>query len=365
MLDTYNLSTPNGPYSVYCLYFPNGKMYIGITSKDPERRWLNGRGYDKQRVITRAINKYGWDHITKEVLMNGLTKEEAMNIEIDLIHRYNLTNHNYGYNTNAGGDLGPTLDSRITTNMLSLWNEGYTIKEIENITHHSSHTVSASIKKLGVTDEEIQERHVAKMIQSFQNYNSKIKHENQKRVVELWNKNYSPSEIANLINMRSSTVHKLLDDYGVDKSIRNNKTIEKLHLNNAKTTGGTPRAVCQYSLDGTYIATFNSIKEAAEQTGASSHSISAVCRRLDKRKSSGGFLWSYEIDHLEKMEPFKNSSWKAVEQYSEDGVYVATYHSLAEATKALNETDQSQISDALRGRIKTAYGFIWKYANIA
>lgn len=32
-------------YSVYKYTAPNGKVYIGITGKDPEKRWLNGRGY--------------------------------------------------------------------------------------------------------------------------------------------------------------------------------------------------------------------------------------------------------------------------------------------------------------------------------
>lgn len=31
-------------YSVYKHTAPNGKVYIGITGKDPEKRWLNGGG---------------------------------------------------------------------------------------------------------------------------------------------------------------------------------------------------------------------------------------------------------------------------------------------------------------------------------
>lgn len=33
-------------YFLYKHTFPNGKVYIGITSRvNPERRWLGGRGY--------------------------------------------------------------------------------------------------------------------------------------------------------------------------------------------------------------------------------------------------------------------------------------------------------------------------------
>lgn len=53
-------------------------MYVGITSKeDVKRRWLRGTGYKCNIHFTNAINKYGWDNIEHEILLDGLTKEEA------------------------------------------------------------------------------------------------------------------------------------------------------------------------------------------------------------------------------------------------------------------------------------------------
>ena len=49
----------NKNYCVYEHIFPNGKKYIGI-SCDAEKRWRNGKGYETQPKIARAINKYGW-----------------------------------------------------------------------------------------------------------------------------------------------------------------------------------------------------------------------------------------------------------------------------------------------------------------
>lgn len=54
-------------YSIYKHTFPNGKVYIGVTSLAPERRWgNNGHNYlhktdDRynQPLIANAINKYG------------------------------------------------------------------------------------------------------------------------------------------------------------------------------------------------------------------------------------------------------------------------------------------------------------------
>lgn len=52
-----------------------------------------------------------------------------------------------------------------------------------------------------------------------------------------------------------------------------------------------PKSVEQYSLDGKYIQTFNSIIEASAKTGASDRHISCVCK--GKRKTTGGFIWKY------------------------------------------------------------------------
>lgn len=94
---------------MYCVYrhtTPNGKVYIGITQQSPNDRWKGGWGYNTNLVFFRAINKYGWDNIKHEILMDGLTKEEAKAAEIRLIAEYRSTEREYGYNITKGGDLG-------------------------------------------------------------------------------------------------------------------------------------------------------------------------------------------------------------------------------------------------------------------
>lgn len=54
------------------------------------------------------------------------------------------------------------------------------------------------------------------------------------------------------------------------------------------------RKVHQCDTEGNVIATFGSIKEAAEKTGASSKHIPSVC--TGKRKSCGGYGWKYVDD---------------------------------------------------------------------
>ena len=89
-------------YTVYKHTAPNGKVYIGITSVEPKRRWQSGWGYRTQ-LFYRAIQKYGWENIEHEVLYSGLSKEEAEQKEIELITAYKSNQKEYGYNVDNGG----------------------------------------------------------------------------------------------------------------------------------------------------------------------------------------------------------------------------------------------------------------------
>lgn len=87
----------------------NNKKYIGITGNDPQKRWgKNGSGYlrNKQPLFNRAIEKYGWDNFEHIILYDNLSKEDACDIEVELIREYNTQDKNYGYNIQPGGQLG-------------------------------------------------------------------------------------------------------------------------------------------------------------------------------------------------------------------------------------------------------------------
>lgn len=92
-------------YSVYVHIFPNNKRYVGITKNILSRRWGNGKNYKNQRLVYRAIEKYGWNNIEHKILYSNLTKEEATNKEIELIKEWDTTNKEYGYNSSIGGEL--------------------------------------------------------------------------------------------------------------------------------------------------------------------------------------------------------------------------------------------------------------------
>ena len=95
----------------YCVYKHtnkfNGKVYIGITSQSPKKRWQNGLGYTGNEYFYRAILKYGWDDgFSHEIIVDRLSKDQACAIEIELIKAYDSTNPDKGYNFSTGGDCG-------------------------------------------------------------------------------------------------------------------------------------------------------------------------------------------------------------------------------------------------------------------
>lgn len=91
-------------YTVYKHTSPSGKIYVGITSRNPIKRWNGGTGYINNEYFTRAINKYGWNNIQHEILFTGLSKEEAETKEIELIALYRSDERDYGYNIQHGGN---------------------------------------------------------------------------------------------------------------------------------------------------------------------------------------------------------------------------------------------------------------------
>lgn len=98
-------------YSLYVHTSPSGKRYVGITGINPNRRWQNGRGYNKCPAFRNAIEKYGWDNIRHDIIMSGLTKEEAEQFEKLFITAFQTQNPEYGYNCESGGNIGKEVSA--------------------------------------------------------------------------------------------------------------------------------------------------------------------------------------------------------------------------------------------------------------
>lgn len=90
-------------YSIYKHTTPDGKVYIGITSMSPDKRWgCNGVNYNKQ-YFNNAIEEFGWNNIEHEIIATNVKRTYAECFEKALIKMYDSTNKNNGYNISEGG----------------------------------------------------------------------------------------------------------------------------------------------------------------------------------------------------------------------------------------------------------------------
>lgn len=85
-------------YKHTCL--SNGKCYIGITVKTIMQRWYehcSDANRNKKRKFFAAINKYGKENWTHEVLFESEDEQLVLDKEIEFIEKYNSVEN--GYNT--------------------------------------------------------------------------------------------------------------------------------------------------------------------------------------------------------------------------------------------------------------------------
>jgi hypothetical protein len=94
-------------YSVYIhTVNENGKRYVGQCTGDPYKRWGAAGHRYKGQFFYKAIEKYGWNNITHEIVATNLTLKEADKLEKELISKYKTNKRQYGYNIASGGRDG-------------------------------------------------------------------------------------------------------------------------------------------------------------------------------------------------------------------------------------------------------------------
>ena len=82
----------------------NGKRYVGTTGTTMEKRaGSNGYYYQGSPKFYAAIQKYGFDKFHYDILADGLTKEEAAELEAKYIKEFDTMNPDVGSNLQEGG----------------------------------------------------------------------------------------------------------------------------------------------------------------------------------------------------------------------------------------------------------------------
>jgi len=90
---------------LYRIDFPNGKVYIGITSRTAKERFATHCGNSKKKNACQfAIHKYGKENVVLTVMAECDNWELLCLAEIEAIEKFNSHISKNGYNITLGGE---------------------------------------------------------------------------------------------------------------------------------------------------------------------------------------------------------------------------------------------------------------------
>lgn len=334
----------------------NGKMYVGQTKRTIEQRWkqhvhsaITDNPFDKS-PLHRAIKKYGADKFVVEQVEKCEDKD-LNSRETYWIKR--LGTFDSGYNITLGGEHPLHWDG---TDVLPLWNEGLSVKEIAKRLGVSRRMVSDRLGADGISTAEkiargqkeggIASRRPVYMYDRDGSYIAEFK---------------SKHEAAEAIGYKGSTLSANFCTSTVCGYQFRRYKVDKLD----STVQPHEREVHQYTMDGDYVATFPSLTEAARMVSARNDhgaSIGAVCRG-GGRTQAYGYRWSFEkTSKLPPPPPSKKC--RPVVRISVDGMTRTEYCSAAQAGRE-NGVSANTIIDACMGKQKHSAGYCWEYAEVS
>lgn len=185
----------NKRWIVYEHISPSGKHYVGITSrKNPNDRWVNGKGYcGHQALFHNAINKYGWENFTHNILYIDCEEVFAKEKEKELIAYYKGLQKSYNMTDGGEGKTG-----------VAPWNKGKKLSE--------EHKMKDRLSNLGPKNHfygkhhtEETKRHLSELAKGRIPWNKGIpRTEEEKRKMRESHKGYHPTPESNL--KRSQTL---------------------------------------------------------------------------------------------------------------------------------------------------------------
>ena len=294
--------------TVYChVNKINGKIYIGITTKQPEKRWgNNGIGYKPsgksyESHFYNAIQKWGWDSFLHIILIENIPLYQAEIIERELIKKYDATNRNYGYNRALGGAGGGGRHKKVNQYDLD-----------------------------------------GKYIQTWDSINDAGVYINRPATNITACCKGSRKTLANY-------QWRFFDD------VKNTDDIEP-YQNNIK-------SILQYDLNGKFIKLWQSAREIYNTLGFQIDTVQAAC--CGTHASACGFQWRY-VDNTyvsnKNISPYINPSHKQVDQFDLEGNYIQTWNSISKAEATLNIA-AGGITHCCRGKYNQSGGYKWKYTN--
>lgn len=245
----------------------NKKIYIGQTIQDDvEKRWeLHRRLAKKDKGCTalkEAFNKYGIDKFKFEVLIICFN-EDCIEYEKEYIKKYNALVPN-GYNISEGGNGGPLFKgkhhSEETKTKLRETSKAY-YSNPEN-RKKLGEKVKVALEKSEKWQKALAEGRVGE----------NLKKENR----ILWQNDNTVTVISEETKKKlSELAHKYYEE---NREKHNKLMSDKLG-----------KQINQYDLNGNYVKSYMSIREAVRQTEIPKTTLQYCVK--GKLKTAGGFIW--------------------------------------------------------------------------
>lgn len=143
-------------YTLYMHTVPNGKRYIGMTRRDPKKRWNGGSGYSTNAEFYADIKEYGWGNIKHEILMQSESQEEIEKWEVELITKYQTMNPRHGYNFTRGGKYHGEVSDRTRRKLRKTSNPANEVPCMCVETRRKYKSLSSAARANGVTPKGVQ-----------------------------------------------------------------------------------------------------------------------------------------------------------------------------------------------------------------
>ena len=120
------------------------------------------------------------------------------------------------------------------------------------------------------------------------------------------------------------------------------------------------KEIAQYTIEGKFIRTWNSILEATEALNIPNINQNLI----GKSKYSGNFQWKYFNGDTSDIEPVEKKE-KTIYQFDLQGNLIKVWKSITEASKQFEnqESAKTAICNNCNNRSKKAYGYYWSYKN--
>lgn len=124
------------------------------------------------------------------------------------------------------------------------------------------------------------------------------------------------------------------------------------------------KKILQYTLDGVYIKSWNSSTEASRELNLSSSGINNCCNNT--QINSGGYQWCYE-DNTSSIKILGYDAkirFQEIEMYDKNWNLIRTFDKVSDIYPYFGKTDNGYISQVLKGKRKSAWGYYFKYKHI-